>query len=71
MDLTADIKNEINVALERIGADPILVAIVASWRDARSDAETLEHLRDWNNGTFRWARITGVERDAPTLKRVK
>ena len=71
MDKQAEIRAEVVKALERLGADPQLVAIVASWGDKLSDALVLEMLREWNNGTYRWARITGVEPPRRTLTVVR
>jgi hypothetical protein len=68
MDYNSRIKNEIAKALEGLGAPPPLVAIVGSWGDTLSDREVLKLLQDWNNGTFRWANITGRK---PTLKLVR
>jgi hypothetical protein len=38
--------------MERLGADPYLLAMVGSWGDTLNDAEVLNMLRDWNAGTF-------------------
>jgi hypothetical protein len=45
-DIKAQI--ELYIALERLGADPELLAIVGSWQDTLSDAEVLAALRDFN-----------------------
>ena len=71
MDKQAEIRAEVVKALEGLGADPQLLAVVAAWRDKLSDAAVLEMLRDWNNGTYRWARITGVEPPKPRLTVVR
>jgi hypothetical protein len=71
MDQQAEIRTELVNALERLGADPQLLAIVACWGDTLSDAAVLGMLRNWNNGTHRWARITSVERPKPTLTVVR
>jgi hypothetical protein len=47
-DITALIIGEIYGALERLGADPELLAIVGSWRDTLDDAEVLALLRRYN-----------------------
>lgn len=62
MDVAGDIKNEISIALERLGAHPQLLAIVGSWGDTLTDDKVLEALRDWNAGDFR------IERLPPRLK---
>jgi len=49
-DLKAQIARQIYIALERLGADAELLAIVGSWRDTLGDAEVLSMLRD-NNTT--------------------
>jgi hypothetical protein len=71
MDTTARIKNEIAVAMERLGADPMLSGIVALWGDGLGDAEVLAMLEDWNRGTFRGASITEVHHPRPKLKIVR
>jgi hypothetical protein len=40
-DLKAQIAREIYIALERLGADEELLAIIGSWRDTLPDAEVL------------------------------
>jgi len=47
-DITAQIAREISIALERLGADEELLAIIGSWRDTLPDAEVLALLRQWN-----------------------
>lgn len=46
-------------ALELLNASPYLLAIVGSWRDTMTDAETLQALKAWNKrGGWNWdARI--------------
>jgi hypothetical protein len=63
IDRQSEIKNEISIALERLGADPRLLAVVGSW-GALSDAEVLTLLRDWNAGRVEWLSIarTGARR---------
>jgi hypothetical protein len=41
---------ELYAALERLGADVELLAIVGSWRDTLDDAEVLELLQHYNAG---------------------
>jgi hypothetical protein len=47
-DFKAQIVSEIYAALERLGADEDLLAVVGSWGDTLSDAETLSMLREYN-----------------------
>jgi hypothetical protein len=47
-DLKAPIARKIYLALERLGAEPELLAIVGSWRDTLGDAEALSTLREFN-----------------------
>jgi hypothetical protein len=47
-DLKAKIAGELYVALERLDAEPELLAIVGSWRDTLDDAEVLSMLQEWN-----------------------
>jgi hypothetical protein len=47
-DLKAQIADEICTALERLGADDELLAIVSGWRDTLDDAEALVMLREYN-----------------------
>ncbi len=49
-DITAQIAAEIYTALERLGADEELLAVVRSWRDMLDDAEILALMRDYNAG---------------------
>jgi hypothetical protein len=46
-DLKAQIDSELYAALESLGADEELLAIVGSWRDTLDDAEVLSMLRDY------------------------
>jgi hypothetical protein len=47
-DVKAQIAGEIYVALERVGADAELLAIVGSWCDTLDDAQVLSMLREYN-----------------------
>jgi hypothetical protein len=47
-DLTPQIARELYAALERLGADAELLAIVGSWRDTLDDGEVLSMLREYN-----------------------
>jgi hypothetical protein len=42
--------------MERLGADPYLLAFINSWGDTLNDAEVLDMLRDWNAGTLEFDR---------------
>jgi hypothetical protein len=46
--------------MERLGADPYLLAIVGSWGDTLDDAAVLDMLRDWNAGTFKIERLAST-----------
>jgi hypothetical protein len=46
--------------MERLGADPYLLAFIGSWRDTLTDEEVLDHLRDWNAGTFKLERLAST-----------
>jgi hypothetical protein len=47
-DLQAKIAREFYIVLERLGADPELLAVVGSWRDTLDDAEILALLKEYN-----------------------
>ena len=61
MDTTVQIKNELTRALDALCVHPHLIAIVGAGREVLSDEEVLKLLKDWNNGNYRWARITGAQ----------
>jgi hypothetical protein len=46
--------------MERLGADPYLLAFIGSWGDTLTDAEVLGMLRDWNAGTFTIDRLAST-----------
>ncbi|HWM30137.1 MAG TPA: hypothetical protein VNO69_00320 [Methyloceanibacter sp.] len=50
-DIPNAMVREVYIALERLEADPYLLAIVGSWRDTMDD-EVLDALKHWNAGTF-------------------
>lgn len=58
-DINADIKNEISRALEILGADRQLLAIVGSWGDTLSHREILRLLREWNASAAREKGLDG------------
>jgi hypothetical protein len=43
-----DTRNEIYLSLLLLGAEPMLLAAVASWRDGLADREVCADLRNWN-----------------------
>jgi hypothetical protein len=47
-DIKAQIASEIYTALERLGADAEVRAIVGGWRDTLGDAEVLSMPREYN-----------------------
>ena len=47
-DIKAQIAGEIYAALERLDADPDLLAIVGSWRDTLGDEEVLALPQEYN-----------------------
>ena len=47
-DPHAQIAREFYTVLERLGADPELLAVVGSWRDTLDDAEILALLKEYN-----------------------
>jgi hypothetical protein len=49
-DIVAQIGGELYATLERLDAEPELLAIVGSWRDTLSDDEVLATLRDYRAG---------------------
>ena len=70
-DTKGQIRTELCRALEGLGAPPYLLAAVASWGDGLSDAEVLQLLKSWNDGTFRIAVITDTgEVPRPKLRLV-
>jgi hypothetical protein len=46
--IESEIKDEIYTPLEKLGADPKLLAAVGSWGDTADDAEVLDMLKSWN-----------------------
>jgi len=43
-----EIRSEIYVAFENLGADRNLLAAIGSWGDTLADAEVLALLKEWN-----------------------
>ena len=52
MDVNRKIVHEIYRAPEHLGADPLLLGIVASWGDTLADEEVLASLQKWNADTI-------------------
>jgi hypothetical protein len=48
-DLQAQIDREFYTLLERLGAEPELLAVVRSWRDNLDDADILAMLQEYNS----------------------
>lgn len=45
-------------ALSDLRADPLLLALVSSWRDSNDELGVLNSLREWNgNGDFKFFRL--------------
>jgi hypothetical protein len=42
------IRAEIYIAMERLGAPPRLLAVIGSWGDTLSDEAVLALLKEWN-----------------------
>ena len=53
---------EIYLSLLLLGAEPMLLAAVASWRDGIDDKETLADLRNWNE-----AKLLELKEWLPTM----
>jgi hypothetical protein len=47
--------DELYTALEGLGAPPLPLGIVGSWRDALTDEEVLAALKSWNAGVRKLA----------------
>lgn len=48
--LEREIISQIGVALEKLGAQSDLLAVVGSWKSTMSDEDTLSDLKAWNEG---------------------
>ena len=48
MTLEMQIRSEIYVAMESLGAPPRLLAVIGSWGDTLSDEAVLALLKEWN-----------------------
>ena len=60
---------ELYCALERLGADRLLLAFVSAWSESSDDLGVLESLKQWNSGgDFRFVRLPG-ERPAVRTRR--
>ena len=47
--------DEIYVALENLGAPPVLLSIIGSWGDTLTDEQVLAALKSWNAGVRKLA----------------
>jgi hypothetical protein len=47
-----DVGMEIYLSLMLLGAEPMLLAAVASWRDGVEEKDVLADLRNWNEAKF-------------------
>ena len=64
-----DVRNEIYLSLVLLGAEPMLLAAIASWRDGMSGKDVLADVRNWNEAKRlemkEWLpTMAGPERDA-------
>ena len=64
-----DVRTEIYRSLLLLGAEPMLLAAVASWRDGMDEKDVLADLRNWNEAKVlemkEWlATLTGSELEA-------
>ncbi|MFL6566948.1 MAG: hypothetical protein ACJ8G5_18575 [Burkholderiales bacterium] len=51
-------RSHIHRALSDLGAAPLLLALMNSWRDANDELGVLNSLREWNgNGDFKFFRL--------------
>lgn len=64
-----DVRMEIYLSLLLLGAEPMLLAAVASWRDGTEEKDILADLRNWNEAKLlemkEWLpTMTGAELEA-------
>jgi hypothetical protein len=64
-----DVRTEICLSLLLLGAEPMLLAAVASWRDGMDEKDVLADLRNWNEAKVlemkEWlSTLTGSELEA-------
>jgi hypothetical protein len=57
-----DMRMEIYFALVLLGAEPMLLAAVASWRDGMPEKDLLADLRNWNE-----AKLAEMKEWLPTM----
>ena len=51
-------RSDVCAALSGLSADPLLIAVVSSWRDSNDELGVLNSLREWNgNGDFKFFRL--------------
>jgi len=57
-----DVRMELYLSLLLLGADPMLLAAVAAWRDGTDDEDVLADLRNWNE-----AKLLEMKEWLPTM----
>jgi hypothetical protein len=57
-----DVRMEIYLSLLLLGAEPMLLAAVAAWRDGAADKDVLADLRNWNE-----AKLLEMKEWLPTM----
>lgn len=57
-----DVRNEIYLALLLLGAEPMLLAAIASWRDGVPEKDVLADVRNWNE-----AKLLEMKEWLPTM----
>jgi hypothetical protein len=57
-----DLRMELYLCLLLLGADPILLGALASWRDGTDDRDVLADLRNWNE-----AKLLELKEWLPTM----
>lgn len=54
----------LSIALQKLGADSTLLAIIGSWKDTLPDEDVVQMLENWNAGVDPFIRII-ASRDWP------
>ena len=57
-----DVRNEIYLTLVLLGAEPMLLAAIASWRDGLPEKDVLADVRNWNE-----AKLLEMKEWLPTM----
>jgi chloramphenicol 3-O-phosphotransferase len=57
-----DVSTEIYLALQLLGAEPMLLAAVQSWRDGLPEKDVVADLRNWNE-----AKLLEIKEWLPTM----